>query len=33
MLNMMCIDNYTNTRKLAKVFIRELLNKTTVMDI
>lgn len=33
MLNMMCVDNYTNTRKLAKVFIRELLNKTTVMDI
>lgn len=33
MLNLMCLNNIANTKKMAKVYIRELLNKNHVEDI
>mmetsp|Transcript_5776 Transcript_5776/g.6910 ORF Transcript_5776/g.6910 Transcript_5776/m.6910 type:complete len:199 (-) Transcript_5776:1658-2254(-) len=33
MLNMMCVNNLPNTKKMAKAYIRELLNKNHVDDI
>ena len=33
MLNIMCIDNISATRKMAKAYVRELLNKNHVDDI
>ena len=33
MMNMMCVDNYKNTKKMGKAYIRELLNKNQVIDI
>lgn len=33
MLNLMCVNNVSNTKKMAKVYIRELLNKNHVEDI
>jgi len=32
-LNLMCVDNYSNTKKMAKAYARELLNKNIVDDI
>jgi len=33
MLNLMCVGNLANSRKMAKVYVRELLNKNYVEDI
>lgn len=33
MINLMCVNNYANTKKLAKLYIRDLLNKTHIDDI
>lgn len=33
MLNIMCVNNYSNTKKMAKAYVRELLNKNHVDDI
>ena len=33
MLNMMCVNNLANTKKMGKAYVRELLNKNHVDDI
>ena len=33
MLNMMCMNNYNNTKKLAKAYVADLVNKTQIDDI
>jgi hypothetical protein len=33
MLNLMCTNNYQNTKKMAKAYIRELINKNHTDDI
>lgn len=33
MLNMMCHDNFFNTKKMAKLYLRETLNKNHLEDI